>query len=63
MKQGMIILVLCFLLSGCKTVNEAVSAPSQVIGGVLAVPQSITQGVNSGYTTQTGTSQSNPYGR
>jgi len=50
-------------LLGCQTVNEAVRGPSEAVGGALAVPQAITQGVNSGYTDQTGTTQSNPYGR
>jgi hypothetical protein len=62
-----IVLVLCMFgvinISACQTVNDSVRGPSQAVGSALAVPQSITQGINSGYTTQTGTPQSNPYGR
>ena len=57
------LLLLISVFSGCQTVNDTVRGPSEAAGSVLAVPQSITQGINSGYTDQTGTTQSNPYGR
>ena len=65
MKQGILISILFMLfgVAGCQTVNDTVRRPSETVGGALAVPQVITQGINSGYTDQTGATQSNPYGR
>ena len=51
------------ILSGCQTVSETVQGPAEAAGGVLAAPQAVTQGINSGYTNQTGSNQANPYGR
>ena len=64
MKYIMICIVGAIVLSGCSgTVNESVRGVTEPVGTVLAVPQSMSQGVATGYVDQTGTTQSNPYGR
>ena len=59
--SAVLFLIIC---AGCTgTVNESVRDVTEPVGGVAAVPQSITQGVASGYVDQTGTSMPNPYNR
>ncbi len=64
MKYITALLLVVIIFSGCSsTVNESVRGATQPVGTVLAVPQSITQGVSTGYVDQTGKTTSNPYNR
>ena len=64
MKYIMTYALIAVISSGCAgTINESVRGATEPVGTVLAVPQSMTQGVATGYVDQTGTTQSNPYGR
>jgi len=59
--SSILFVIIC---AGCAgTVNESVRDVTEPVGGVAAVPQSITQGVASGYVDQTGKSMPNPYDR
>ncbi len=49
------------LTCGCENPNQAARSAGQPVGGVLSIPQSVTEGVAQGYAG--GDRNENPYGR